>query len=135
MVFHNCLFGFFAGFLFLAPMKECHLYRPKEKLLVNSIILAGTGFGSVVFGAMNVVCMNPEAFDPNIKGFFAGDLDYIARKFPSCIQQMSLNLLCMGVGGIVLMVPLIIHNYRIRMSQTNLAQEQRDYEFSCYTEE
>lgn len=57
LLFHNILFGLSAGLLFLPPMKECHKFFPKLKLVTNSIILTGTGLGAVLFGAYNIECI------------------------------------------------------------------------------
>ncbi len=48
------LYGLSAGLLFLPPLVECHKFFPKFKLITNSIILAGTGLGAVLFGASNI---------------------------------------------------------------------------------
>lgn len=55
----NVLFALFAGAVFISPMKECHKYFPKYRLLCNSFILMGTGLGAVLFGVGNAWCMNP----------------------------------------------------------------------------
>jgi hypothetical protein len=51
------VYGLSAGLLFLPPMKECHKFFPKLKLVTNSIILTGTGLGAVLFGAYNIECI------------------------------------------------------------------------------
>ncbi len=57
LLFHNIVYGLSAGLLFLPPMKECHKFFPKLKLVTNSIILTGTGLGAVLFGAYNIECI------------------------------------------------------------------------------
>jgi hypothetical protein len=57
LLFHNVVYGLCAGLLFLPSLKECHKFFPKMKLLTNSIILTGTGLGAVLFGALNIECI------------------------------------------------------------------------------
>lgn len=60
LLFNNVLYGLSAGLLFLPPLLECHKFFPKLKLITNSIILAGTGLGTVLFGASNIECIEED---------------------------------------------------------------------------
>jgi hypothetical protein len=51
------MYGLSAGTLFLPALKECHKFFPNMKLITNSIVLTGTGLGSVLFGAYNIECI------------------------------------------------------------------------------
>ena len=45
--------------IFLTSMSESQKYFSEWRLYINSIILVGTGLGGVLFGVLNIKCMNP----------------------------------------------------------------------------
>lgn len=47
------LYPFFASLPFYGVMYECYKYYPKLKLLINGVIIVGTGFGQIFFGMLN----------------------------------------------------------------------------------
>ena len=57
---HNMLYGMFAGLLFLTTLGESQKYFSQYSLIINSIILVGTGLGGALFGHLNILCMNPK---------------------------------------------------------------------------
>jgi hypothetical protein len=63
-------------------MKECHKYFPKYKLICNSVIVMGTGLGTVFFGVVKFTCMNPQRASPLDTGYFSGEKAYIANRLP-----------------------------------------------------
>jgi hypothetical protein len=85
ILFHNVLFGMFAGIAFVTPMKECYTYFPSYRLVIKSFILCGTGLGAILFGVLNMQCLNPAHEKANPNGYFSGNIDYIARKLPMCL--------------------------------------------------
>lgn len=102
IIFHNFLYGMFAGLMFLTTLSECQKYFPEWALLINSFILVGTGLGGVLFGSMNTRCMNPHLFIPNGSGYFSNKLDSIAYSLPNCIESMTYSVGGIGVLGCVL---------------------------------
>lgn len=48
--FYGILFGLAAGNSFMVPIDECNRYMVGKRMIVNGIVLMGTGLGSVLFG-------------------------------------------------------------------------------------
>ena len=105
--FHNFLYGIFAGPLFLTPMKECQKYFPKIKLIINGLVLVGTGLGGEIFGVFNTRCMNPDLLSPTSSGFYSGYVDFISYRVPFCIRNMSWLILIFATFGFLCLWRLI----------------------------
>ena len=121
------------GCFFLTSLAECQKYFESQKLFVTSIVLTGEGFGCVVIGLMNIYCLNPNSYSPNNNVFFTGVYDSIASSVPSCMIEMSIVVLGVGMLGCVLLVPITEYNnseevieYRIRT--------RKSFENQCHTE-
>lgn len=71
--FYGILFGLFTGMVFMIPVVECNKYFPGMKMYVNGIILAGTGWGSVVFSQFSYAFLNPNKITP-LDGYYVGDM-------------------------------------------------------------
>lgn len=59
ILFYGIFFGLAAGFSFMIPLYECNKYLVGKKMVVNGIILMGTGIGSLVFGMVSYSYLNP----------------------------------------------------------------------------
>jgi len=59
ILFYGILFGLFAGNSFMVPIDQCNQYMVGKKMIVNGIVLMGTGLGSVVFGEFSYNYLNP----------------------------------------------------------------------------
>lgn len=70
-MFYGLLFGFAAGNNFMVPIHELNNYMVGNKMIVNGIVLMGTGLGSVVFGEFSFNVINPEHLSPN-NGYYIG---------------------------------------------------------------
>ena len=133
ILFHNFFYGLFAGCLFLTSMSECQKYFPAWKLYINSTILVGTGLGGVLFGVINIGCMNPTNLMPESSGYYAGEVDYIAYMLPYCLQNMTIYVLCIGVVGCLLLAPLLRYNASNVESQHRI-KTMKNFEFICHNE-
>ena len=58
--------------VFMIPVVECNNYFPGMKMYVNGIILAGTGWGTLVFGNISYSLVNPHKIKP-LDGYYLGD--------------------------------------------------------------
>lgn len=58
ILFYGILFGIVAGNSFMVPIDECNKYMVGKKMIVNGIVLMGTGLGSVVFGLFSYNFLN-----------------------------------------------------------------------------
>lgn len=132
IVFHNFLYGFTVGCLFLTSVSECQKYLEKHKLLVTSIVLTGGGFGCVFFGLLNTYCFNPDSISPTVQNYYTGESDYVARRVPFCFQYMSVFVLIIGIVGCLMLIPITLYNndevvieYRIKT--------RKSFENQCYT--
>lgn len=117
--------------LFLTSMSECQKYFSKWKLYINSTILVGTGLGGVLFGVHNLNCMNPNSVSPNSNGYYSGSLDYIAFELPRCCREMSYMVLCIGLVGWLLIIPLLRYNARDVVIEHRI-KKMKDYEYICH---
>lgn len=72
ILFYGIFFGIFAGICFMIPMVECNKYLVGMKMIVNGIILIGTGSGSVVFGLFSYEYLNPTDI-PHLSGYYLGN--------------------------------------------------------------
>ncbi len=63
----------------MVPIDECNRYLVGRKMLVNGIVLMGTGLGSVVFGLFSYNFLNPTKLSPQ-NGYYSGtpELEEIA---------------------------------------------------------
>ena len=43
----------------MVPIDECNKYMVGKKMIVNGVVLMGTGLGSVVFGLFSYSYLNP----------------------------------------------------------------------------
>lgn len=78
VLFAFALYPFTASLAFHAVINECFKYYPRRRLLINGVIIVGTGFGHIFFGLLNAECINPEDV-PASGGFYGIELDYICR--------------------------------------------------------
>lgn len=101
-------YGLSAGLLFLPPLKECHKFFPKMKLVTNSIILTGTGLGAVLFGAYNIECIEKENETYQMDDSQLQEL--VEGHFPTCFLKMGLLVFAVGMTGFALMMPMISRN-------------------------
>lgn len=92
----------FAGLLFLTTLSECQKYFPEYALLINSFIFVGTGLGAVLLGTLNTRCVNPKLYLAGGSGFYVGELDFIAYRFPKCILHMGWTIAGLGIVGCAL---------------------------------
>ncbi len=62
----------------MIPIDECNRYLVGKKMLVNEIVLMGTGLGSV-FGLFSYNFLNPAKLSPH-NGYYSGtsELEEIA---------------------------------------------------------
>lgn len=113
LFFYGILFGLFTGMVFMIPVVECNKYFPGMKMYVNGIILAGTGWGSVVFSQFSYAYLNPHHITP-LNGYYIGEADResVAFLVPSLIRYLSLLYLCMGLLATAMMAPVALHNRR-----------------------
>jgi hypothetical protein len=58
---------------------------------------------------MNEWCINPQDI-PNSDGYYIGKLDVIAYSVPFCIRDMVPYVILGGITGIMLFLPIILHN-------------------------
>lgn len=58
ILFYGILFGIVAGNSFMVPIDECNKYMVGKKMIVNGIVLMGTGLGSVLFGLFSYNFLN-----------------------------------------------------------------------------
>lgn len=72
IVFYGVIFGLASGICFMLPMMECNKYMVGMKMVVNGIILIGTGSGAVVFGLFSYEYLNPNDLH-HIKGYYLGN--------------------------------------------------------------
>ena len=108
LFFHNILYGLSAGLLFLTPLKECHRFFPKLKLITNSIVLSGTGLGAVLFGAGNIECIER---DNETVILSENELKLIVdEQFSGCFMRTGIYLFLVGIVGLLMMIPMILRN-------------------------
>jgi OFA family oxalate/formate antiporter-like MFS transporter len=51
--------GLVIGFIYMIPIAHGYKYFPKKKGTVSGIIIAGSGFGTFVFGIVAIKVINP----------------------------------------------------------------------------
>lgn len=66
-------------------------------------------------------------------GFYGGDIDFIARKVPSCMQSMGYTVVLAGTVAIALLYPAISFN-SLRNIETKKNNQLLDYEHTCASE-
>ena len=71
ILFYGILFGLVAGNSFMVPIDECNKYMVGKKMIVNGVVLMGTGLGSVVFGLFSYSYLNPQHIPPK-NGYYMG---------------------------------------------------------------
>jgi len=71
ILFYGILFGLVAGNSFMVPIDECNKYMVGKKMIVNGIVLMGTGLGSVVFGLFSYNFLNSSHLAPH-NGYYMG---------------------------------------------------------------
>ncbi len=62
ILFYGILFGLIARNSLVVPIGECNKYLVGKKMIVNNIILMGTGLGSVVFSMFSYSFLNPKKY-------------------------------------------------------------------------
>jgi len=72
ILFYGITFGLCAGVNFMIPMYECNKYLVGRKMIVNGIILVGTGAGALVFGLFSYSYLNPDELSP-LNGYYFND--------------------------------------------------------------
>lgn len=114
IVFYGIVFGLASGTVFMIPLYECNKYLVGKKMIVNGIILIGTGAGSLVFGLFSYSFLNPDELSP-INGYYLGnpDLEDIVRKVPTLMRWLALFYLAFGFSGVAMMSPICIHNRQV----------------------
>ena len=55
----------------MIPIDECNKYMVGKKMIVNGIVLMGTGLGSVVFGLFSYNFLNSSHLAPQ-NGYYMG---------------------------------------------------------------
>jgi hypothetical protein len=113
ILFYGIMFGLCAGICFMIPMMECNKYLVGMKMIVNGIILIGTGSGAVVFGLFSYEYLNPTDI-PHLKGYYLGlpELEDIALKVPVLLRWLSMLYLLVGYLGVAMIAPVCLRNRR-----------------------
>lgn len=90
-------------------------------MYVNGIILAGTGWGSIVFSNFSYAYLNPHHIKP-LDGYYLGtpELEELALLVPSLIRYLSLFYITMGLASVAMMAPVMIHNRNKENEQRSL---------------
>jgi len=114
ILFFGIVFGLIAGNSFMIPIDQCNRYLVGRKMIVNGIILVGTGLGPVVFGLFSYNFLNPNRVSP-LNGYYSGtqELEEIANKCPVLIKWLSLIYLGIGLLGVSMITPVCLHNRRV----------------------
>jgi hypothetical protein len=82
-------------------------------MIVNGIVLMGSGLGALVFGWFSYTYLNPNGLS-SINGYYIGtpEIEEIPLHVPSLLRWLSLFYLIIGLFGVTLIAPLLIHNRR-----------------------
>ena len=115
ILFYGILFGIVAGNSFMVPIDECNKYMVGKRMIVNGIVLMGTGLGSVVFGLFSYNFLNSQHLSPQ-NGYYMGtpELEEIAMKVPVLLRWLSLLYLGIGFLGLAFITPVCLYNRKIK---------------------
>lgn len=103
LIFGICS-GLVIGFLYMIPVAHCYKYFPKKKGTVSGIIVAGSGFGTLLFGLLATQLINPN----NVvltTDYYAAD---VAMNVPNFLRKLALICLCatnIGALGLLDLLP------------------------------
>jgi len=94
--------GFGSGFAYMASIIAAQKWFPTQKGLFTGIIVAGFGFGGLIFTNLQTMYVNPNNIAPDATGYFPVE---VYRKVPNLFFYMGLIFALAQSLGVLLAVP------------------------------
>jgi hypothetical protein len=98
---YGMLGGFLIGFLYMVPVAHCYKYFPLKKGTVSGIIVAASGFGTLLLSFVATAIINPNNDKPNAAGDFSPE---VANNVPVFVRTLAyLSFFFVGGGSLFLL--------------------------------
>ena len=88
---YGLLFGMGCGPSYAPPMTAAMRWFPRNKGLVNGIIVGGFGLGASIFNIVQTGYMNPLNKTPSDHGYFSLEQDDVLQRVPSVFLLLGID--------------------------------------------